>query len=47
MKKNYQTPTMRVVKLQHRVQMLIGSNTPTSVESKRQSYGTAIDEDWD
>ena len=38
-RKDYEKPTMKVVELQHRTMMLLTSGT-------RQSYGTAIEEDW-
>jgi len=36
-KKNYEKPTMTIVELRHRTQLLTGS----SVQASRNSYGTA------
>ena len=40
-KKDYQKPTMQVVKLQHKCQILAGSLT-----SVRDDYGDAIEQTW-
>ena len=42
MKKGYQKPTMRVVKLQHRTHLLDASG----VKASRSSYGTATTQTW-
>ena len=41
-KKDYQKPTMKVVKLQHHCHILAGS-----VEASRSGYGTAEEETWE
>ena len=46
MKRVYQTPAMKVVKLQHRLQMLQASGQ-ASIQSKRSGYGTADDDTWE
>jgi hypothetical protein len=40
-KKDYEKPTMTVVELRHRTQLLAGS-----VQATRNSYGEAIEEEW-
>ena len=42
-KNDYQKPTMTVVELRHRTQLLTGS---TGMEGRRNSYGEAIEEEW-
>lgn len=42
MKKNYQKPTVQIVKLKQQAQLLAGS-----VEATRSGYGTATDQIWD
>lgn len=42
-KKNYQTPTMQVVKLQHQSHLMVGSG----VQSRRSGYGEAQEYEWD
>ena len=42
-RKDYQRPTMRVVKLQHKYQMMAGSYT--GVSANRSGYGTASTDD--
>ena len=42
-RKDYQKPTMKVVILQHRTQLLAGSG----VQSMRSGYGEAQEEDWE
>ena len=39
-KRDYERPRMAVVELQHRMQLL-------QMSGKRQSYGTAIEDDWE
>ena len=46
MKRVYQTPATRVVKLQHRLQMLQASGQ-ASIQSMRSGYGAADDETWE
>jgi hypothetical protein len=41
-KKDYQKPTMKVVKLQHRSHIMAGSEV---FQAQRRSYGTARTED--
>ena len=41
-RKDYQKPTMKVVKLQQQTQLLAGSG----VESMRTGYGDAQEEEW-
>lgn len=41
-KKDYQKPTMKVVKLQHQTHLLYAS-----VQTMRTSYGDANEQDWD
>lgn len=43
MKKDYQTPTMQVDKLQQESLLMAGSG----VQSMRSGYGEAQEEDWD
>ena len=43
-KKDYEKPTMTVVQLNQHGQLLAGS---TEMEGKRDSYGKAIEEDWE
>ena len=49
MKKNYQKPSMKVVKLQHKCQLLTGSSEVTSVSSNLGDdafiWGEGSDED--
>ncbi len=42
-RKDYQKPTMKVVKLQHQCQILAGSGEG----AMRSGYGTAVEETWD
>ena len=42
-RKDYQKPTMHVVKLQHQAHLLQASG----VQSMRSSYGTAEEETWE
>ena len=42
-KKDYQKPTMQVVKLQQQTHLMTGSG----VQSTRSSYGTAEEETWE
>jgi hypothetical protein len=42
-KKDYQKPTMQVVKLQHQAHLMAGSG----VQSTRSGYGEAQEEDWE
>ena len=45
-RKNYERPTMKVVKLQHQCHILAGSG----VNAERSSYGTAsgdYEQEWD
>ena len=42
-KKDYQKPTMQVVKLQHQTHLLQASG----VQSMRSGYGEAQEEDWE
>ena len=42
-KKNYQKPTMNIVKLQHKYQIMAGS---PGVQASRDGYVTAQDEEW-
>ena len=44
-KTNYERPTMKVVQLQHRCQILVGSDR--GVQSQRSSYGAATEETWE
>ena len=46
-RKDYQKPTMDVVKLQHQTHLLQASPMQTSVSAQRSSYGEAIVEDGD
>ena len=46
-RKDYLKPTMKVVKLQHRCNILVVSGEPTSVQSSRNSYGAATEDEWD
>lgn len=41
---DYQKPTMRVVKLQHKYQIMTGSN---GVSASRATYGTANTATWE
>ncbi len=41
-RKDYQKPTMKVVKLEHYCDILAGS-----MEANRSGYGTAVEETWD
>ena len=43
MKKDYQTPATRVVKLQQQTHLMAGSG----VQSMRSGYGEAQEETWD
>ena len=43
-KKDYQKPTMQVVKLQHQSHILVASE---GIQSMRSGYGTAEEETWD
>lgn len=42
-KKDYQKPTMNIVKLQHQAHLLQASG----VQSMRSDYGEAQEEDWE
>lgn len=42
-KKDYQTPTMNIVKLQQQTHLMVASG----VESMRSDYGKAQEETWD
>ena len=42
-KKDYQKPTMQVVKLQQQTHLMAGSG----VQSMRSGYGEAQEEEWD
>ena len=42
-KKDYLKPTMNIVKLRHRTQLLAGSG----LQSTRDSYGTAEEQNWE
>lgn len=42
MKKDYQKPTMRVIKMQHRTHLLDASG----VKASRSSYGVATTDTW-
>ena len=44
-RKDYQKPTMQVVKLQQQTQLLQAS-AQSAVTASRSSYGTAIEENW-
>lgn len=44
MKKDYQTPETRVVKLQH-TGMLMASGE--GMQAQRNSYGQAVEDDWE
>ena len=44
-KKNYQKPTMNIVKLNQHGQLLVGSST--GVEANRSGYGIADEQNWD
>ena len=46
-KRNYERPTMKVVKLHHRTSLLVGSVVEGSVQSQRSSYGAATEETWE
>jgi len=41
-RKDYQKPTMKVVKLQQQTHLMAGSG----VDATRDSYGTAQEDDW-
>ena len=41
-RKDYQKPTMQVVKLQHRTMLLAGS-----LEANRSGYGAATEDEWE
>ena len=41
---DYQKPTMRVVNLQHKYQIMAGSN---GVRASRDTYGTASPDTWE
>lgn len=43
-KTNYERPTMKVVQLKHRCQILAVSN---EVQAQRSSYGAATEETWE
>ena len=45
-KKDYQKPTMKVVKLEHKCQILAASDG-NSVSANRSGYGTAEELTWD
>ena len=42
-RKTYMDPTTRVVKLQHRTHLLVGSDNTSSVGADRSDYGEAND----
>jgi len=42
-RKDYQKPTMNIVKLQHQAHLLQASG----VEANRSGYGTAEEEEWE
>ena len=43
-KKDYEKPTMTVVELRNRTQLLAGSN---EMRATRNSYGTAEEQNWE
>ena len=43
-RKDYQKPTMKVVKLQQQARLLVGSG---QVQATRDSYGTATTDEWE